>query len=121
MLNHITLQGRLVRDVELRSTQSGTPVASLTIACERDYQQKDKQADFVDIVAWNKTAEFISKYFVKGSDIIVSGRLQSRKWETKDGDKRTSWEVVADNVYFSGRKNDTNGFAEVDDDDDIPF
>ena len=103
MLNHITIMGRLVRDPELRSTQSGTSVASFTVACDRDFGGRDggdKQTDFIDCVAWRQTGEFVSKYFRKGSMIVVSGRLQSRKWQDREGNNRTNWEVNADNVYF---------------------
>ena len=101
MLNHIVLMGRLVRDPELRRTQAGIAVTSFRIAVDRDYQSRDggeKQADFIDIVAWRNTAEFVSKYFTKGRMAVVSGRLQMRDWTDKDGNKRTSAEVVADNV-----------------------
>ena len=110
MLNHIVLMGRLVRDPELRRTQSGIAVTSFRIAVDRDYQSKDgggdKQADFIDIVAWRSTAEFVSRYFAKGRMVVVSGRLQMRDWTDKDGNKRTSAEVVADNVYFGDSKRD---------------
>lgn len=111
MLNHITAMGRLTRDPELRYTQSNVPVASFTIACDRDYsgQGQEKQTDFIDIVAWRSTGEFVSKYFSKGRMIVVSGRLQSRKWTDKDGNKRTSWEIVADNCYFGDSKKDGEG------------
>ncbi|HIQ86289.1 MAG TPA: single-stranded DNA-binding protein [Candidatus Scatomorpha gallistercoris] len=101
MLNHIVLMGRLTRDPELRYTQSQIPVASMRIAVDRDFGRgEDRQTDFIDIVAWRQTAEFVSKYFHKGSMMVVSGRLQMRDWTDKDGNKRTSAEVVADNVYF---------------------
>ena len=101
MLNHIVLMGRLTRDPELRYTQSQIPVASMRIAVDRDFNRgEERQTDFIDIVAWRHTAEFVSKYFHKGSMIVVSGRLQMRDWTDKDGNKRTSAEVVADNVYF---------------------
>ena len=103
MLNHITIMGRLTRDPELRMTQSQTQVASFTLAVDRDFGGRDgaeRQADFIDCVAWRQTAEFVSKYFSKGRMAVVSGRLQSRKWETREGEKRTSWEVVVDNIYF---------------------
>ena len=103
MLNHITIMGRLTRDPELRMTQSQTQVASFTLAVDRDFGGRDgaeRQTDFIDCVAWRQTADFVSKYFTKGRMAVVSGRLQSRKWEDRDGNKRTSWEVVADNVYF---------------------
>ena len=102
MLNHIVLMGRLTRDPDLRYTQSQIPVASFRIAVDRDYGRagEEKQTDFIDIVAWRQTGEFVSKYFHKGSMIVVSGRLQLRDWQDKDGNRRTSAEVVADNVYF---------------------
>lgn len=107
MLNHIDLMGRLVRDPELRYTQSQLPVVSFRIAVDRDFGGRDggeKQADFIDIVAWRNTAEFVSKYFSKGSMAVISGRLQMRDWTDRDGNKRTSAEVVADNVYFGDSK-----------------
>lgn len=107
MLNHIVIQGRLVKDPELRYTQSNTPVASFTVAVDRDFGE-DKQTDFIDCTAWRKTGEFVSKHFQKGSMIVVSGRLQSRKWEDKDGNKRMSWEINAENVYFGGDKKAEN-------------
>ena len=103
MLNHITLMGRLTRDPELRYTQSQTPVASFTLAVDRDFGSRDggeKQTDFIDCVAWRQTAEFVSKYFTKGSMAVVSGRLQIRDWTDRDGGKRRSAEVVVDNMYF---------------------
>lgn len=103
MLNHITIMGRLTRDPELRHTQSQTPVASFTLAVDRDYSKQegsDKKTDFIDCVAWRGTAEFVSKHFVKGRMATVSGRLQIREWTDKDGNKRRSAEVTADNVYF---------------------
>ena len=109
MLNHITIMGRLTRDPELRRTNSGTPVASFTVAVDRDFSGKDgseKETDFIDCVAWRNTAEFVSKYFSKGRMIVVSGRLQLRDWTDKDGNKRRSAEVVADNCYFGDSKKD---------------
>ncbi len=101
MLNHIVLMGRLTRDVELRYTQSQIPVASFRIAVDRDFGRgDDRQTDFIDVVAWRQTGEFVNKYFHKGSMIVVSGRLQMREWNDREGNKRTSAEVVADNVYF---------------------
>ena len=103
MLNHITLMGRLTRDPELRYTQSQTPVASFTVAVDRDFGSRDggdKQTDFIDCVAWRQTAEFVSKYFTKGSMAVVSGRLQIRDWTDREGGKRRSAEVVVDNMYF---------------------
>lgn len=111
MLNHIVLMGRLTRDPELRRTQTGTAVASFTLAVERDYsaQGSDRQTDFIDIVAWRNTAEFVSKYFVKGQMAVVSGRLQIRDWTDREGGKRRSAEVVADSVYFGDSKRDRTG------------
>lgn len=150
MLNHIVLMGRLTRDPELRRTQSGTAVASFTLAVDRDFAPRDggeKQTDFIDIVAWRQTAEFVSKYFAKGRMAVVSGRLQLRDWTDRDGGKRRSAEVIADNVYFGDSKRDSapsgsdygqrsysepsggytapvtgSDFAELSDDDgDLPF
>ncbi len=105
MLNHIVIMGRLTREPELRYTPSQIPVASFTVACERDYAQNgQRETDFIDCVAWRGTGEFVHKNFQKGSKIIVSGRLQSRKWQDRDGNSRTSWEVNADNVYFGESK-----------------
>ena len=106
MLNEIILMGRLTRDPELRYTASNTPVASFTLAVDRDFAPKgeEKQTDFIDCVAWRQTGEFVSKYFQKGSMAVVSGRLQLRDWQDKDGNKRRSAEVVADNVYFGESK-----------------
>lgn len=106
MLNKIMLMGRLVRDPELRHTGSGTAVASFTLAVDRDYktQSGEKETDFIDIVAWRSTAEFVSKYFIKGRMAVVKGRLQIRDWTDKDGGRRRSAEVVADNVYFGDSK-----------------
>ena len=106
-MNHIVIMGRLTRDPELRHTQSGTPVVSFTLAVDRRYTPKDggdKQTDFIDVVAWQNLGEFVSKYFVKGQMAAVSGRLQIRDWTDKDGNKRRSAEVVADNVYFTESK-----------------
>lgn len=110
MLNHITIMGRLTRDPELRRTGSGVAVASFTVAVDRDYGGRDggeKETDFIDCVAWRHNGEFVSKYFHKGSMIVVSGRLQIRPWTDKDGNKRRSAEVIADNCYFGeGKKGD---------------
>ena len=116
MLNHITIMGRLTRDPELRRTGSGIAVASFTVAVDRDFGGRDggeKETDFIDCVAWRQTGEFVSKYFTKGSMIVVSGRLQIRAWNDKEGNKRRTAEVVADNVYFgeSKRSNDGNGYG----------
>ena len=108
MLNKIVLMGRLTRDPELRRTNGGTAVTSFTIAVDRDFkgQNGEKETDFIDCVAWRQTGEFVSKYFQKGSLIVVSGRLQIRNWTDKDGNKRKTAEIVADNVYFGGSKKD---------------
>ena len=105
MLNRIIVMGRLTRDPELRHTQSGTAVCSFSIACDRNYtKDEEKKTDFIDIVAWRGTAEFVSKYFAKGRMIVVDGSLQNRDWTDKDGNKRRSAEVIADNVYFGDSK-----------------
>ena len=108
MLNKIILMGRLTRDPELRRTGSGTAVTSFSLAVDRDFksQSGEKETDFIDVVAWRNTAEFVSKYFTKGRMAIVEGRLQIRDWTDKDGGKRRSAEVVADNVYFGDTKRD---------------
>ena len=105
-LNKIFLQGRLTRDPELRRTGSGTAVTSFSLACDRDFksQSGDKETDFIEVVAWKNTAEFVSKYFSKGRMAVVEGRLQIRDWTDKAGNKRTTAEVVADNVYFADSK-----------------
>ena len=103
MLNHIVVMGRLTRDPELRYTQSQTPVASFTVAVDRDFANRDngeRQTDFIDCVAWRQTAEFVNKYFQKGSMAVVSGRLQIRDWTDREGGKRRSAEIVVDNMYF---------------------
>lgn len=130
-LNKIILMGRLTREPELRTTQSGVSVTSFTIAVDRDF---DKTAtDFVDCVAWKNTAEFVSRFFTKGRMAVVSGRLQMRSWEDRDGKKRVSAEVVADNVYFGDSKREEGSsyspppkaavtdFSEIGPDDDLPF
>ena len=107
MLNHVTIMGRLTRDPELRRTGSGIAVASFTVAVDRDFGGRDggeKETDFIDCVAWRQTGEFVSKYFTKGRMIVVSGRLQIRSWNDKDGNKRRTAEVVADNCYFGESK-----------------
>jgi len=110
MLNHIVLMGRLTRDPELRRTGSGIPVTTFTLAVDRDFggnrETGERETDFIDIVTWRSTAEFVSKYFAKGRMAVVSGRLQIRNWNDKDGNKRRSAEVVADNVYFGDSKRD---------------
>ena len=132
MLNHITIMGRLTRDPELRRTGSGLAVASFCVAVERDYPSKEtgeKETDFIDCVAWRQTGEFVSKYFQKGSMAVVSGRLQIRKWTDKDGNKRNTAEVVAENVYFGESKRTdspaqsapVSEFTTLDDDFELPF
>lgn len=151
MLNRIILMGRLTRDPELRRTGSGTAVTSFSLAVDRDFksQSGEKETDFIDVVAWRSTAEFVAKYFTKGRMAIVEGRLQIRPWTDKDGNNRRSAEVVADNIYFGDSKRDSagdmggysapaytapaggysapvgggsSGFAEIDEEDgDLPF
>ena len=106
MLNKIILMGRLTRDPELRRTQSGTAVTSFSLAVDRDFKSQggDKETDFIDIGAWRNTAEFVSKYFTKGRMAVVEGRLQIRDWTDRDGGKRRSAEVIAENVYFGDSK-----------------
>lgn len=136
MLNKVFLQGRLVADPELRHTQQGTPVASFRLAVDRGYKSKDPNAqntDFINVVAWRNTAEFVSRYFTKGRMMLVEGRLQVRSYTDKDGNRRTAVEVVADNAHFcdsrkdessadSGLSQESAGFNELaDDDGDLPF
>ncbi len=109
MLNHITIMGRLTRDPELRRTGSGVAVTSFSLAVDRDFSPKDggeRETDFIDCVAWRQTGEFVSKYFTKGRMAVVSGRLQIRNWTDKDGNKRRTAEVIADNVYFGDSRRD---------------
>lgn len=130
-LNKVIIMGRLVKDVELRMTQTGTPVASATLACDRDFKDKsgEKQTDFIDVVVWRQTAEFFAKNFSKGRMAIVEGRLQFREWTDKEGNKRRNAEVLADSVYFGDSKPATGSapavgeeFAELSGDDgDLPF
>lgn len=110
MLNRIEIMGNLVADPELKTTSSGINVCSFRIACERDYVSSvgQREADFVDCVAWREKAEFISKYFSKGMPILVSGRLQMCKWEDRDGNKRTAAEIQAESLYFAGGENRKN-------------
>lgn len=139
MLNHITIMGRMTRDPELRRTDSGVAVASFTLAVDRDFGKEEKETDFIECVAWRQTGEFVSKYFAKGRMAVVSGRLQIRSWTDKEGNKRKTAEVVADNVYFGDSKSESNSgytgfvpndkvpeptkdFAPLDDDDaQLPF
>ena len=129
--------GRLTRDPEIRYTQNNTPVASYSIAVDRNYSKdQDRQTDFIDIVSWNKAAEFVSKWFKKGSLIVGAGRLQVRKWQDKDGNNRISYEVISEEVSFGGSKNDSDSSvsnanvttdavdveaADDDDDGEMPF
>lgn len=107
MLNNCVFMGRITKDIELRRTSAGVAVASFTIACDRDFNPNgQKETDFFDIVAWRGTAEFIERNFAKGKMIVVSGRLQNRKWEDKNGNKRVSAEIVAQDVYFADSKKD---------------
>lgn len=119
MLNKIFLMGRLTRDPETRKTQSGVSVCSFSLAVDRDYKKDgEKETDFIDVVAWRSTADFVSKYFTKGRMAVVEGHLQIRDWVDKEGNKRRSAEVIADNVYFGdSRPKDGNGGA---DDGDVP-
>lgn len=128
MLNTIAIMGRLTADPILRRTQSGVAVATFTLACERDFapQGADKETDFIDVCAWRYTAEFVEKYFSKGQMAVVTGRLQIRNWEDKEGNKRRSAEILADHVYFGEAKRDKTtqgepqydpqgGFSEIED------
>ena len=139
MLNNVILMGRLTADPELKQTPNGVAVLSFSLAVDRDYtqQRQERQADFINIVAWRNTAEFINKYFVKGQMIALKGSIQTRNYEDKNGNKRTAFEVVADKVYFCGSKEESNnkklnsnnsgfddfdGFEEIGTpDDDLPF
>ena len=138
MLNRSIVMGRLTRDPELRRTQSGTAVTSFTVACDRDFKDRnsgEKATDFIDVVAWRQTAEFACNYFAKGRMAIVEGRLQIRDWKDKDGNNRRSAEIIADNIYFGDSKKDneprcdaprydvaTPEYAEVDDEaGELPF
>ena len=112
MLNRIILMGRLTRDPELRHTQGGVAVASFSLAVDRDFKDKnsgERATDFIDVVAWRQTGEFVSRYFAKGRMAVVEGRLQIRDWTDKEGNKRRTAEVVADNVYFGDSKRDGDG------------
>lgn len=112
-LNHICLQGRICNEIELRRTNTGVPVASFTLAVDRDYSKDgaERETDFIEVVAWKNTAEFVNKYFGKGRMAVVSGRLQIRNWTDKEGNKRKTAEVVADNVYFGDSKKDADNQA----------
>lgn len=126
MLNKIIVMGRLTHDPELRRTGSGTPVCSFSIACDRDFksQSGEKETDFFDVVAWRTTGEFVSKYFTKGRMVVVEGRLQIREWQDKEGNKRRSAEINADNVYFGDSRpaqaEGASGYGEADAFKDFP-
>ena len=112
MLNRIILAGRLTKDPELRHTETGTSVASFTLAVDRDMKNKatgERATDWIDVVAWSHTAEFVSRYFTKGRMAVVEGRLQIRDWTDKEGNKRRTAEVVADNIYFGDSKRENEG------------
>lgn len=112
MLNRIVIMGRMARDPELRHTQTGAPVANFILAVDRDFKDKntgERQTDWIDVVAWRSTGEFVSKYFTKGRMAVVEGRLQIREWTDKEGNRRTTAEVVADSVYFGDSKRDGDG------------
>ena len=134
MLNHIVIMGRLCKDPELKRTSSGTAVTSITLACERDFKTNgEKEADFIDVVAWKNTAEFVCSYFTKGRMAVVDGRLQVRTWKDRDGNNRKAVEVIADHVYFGDSKQNQDqnrdnlsrrmdGYAEISEEDgDLPF
>lgn len=134
MLNTISIMGRLTRDPELRYTSAGTPIASFTLAVDRDYSGADgeKKTDFIDCVAFKGTAEFVSKHFAKGTMAVVNGRLQFRDWQDRDGNNRRNAEILVENIYFGERKQQgavdvaagdyTEGFEELDEDDgELPF
>lgn len=132
MLNRIIIQGRLTKDPELRRTQSGTAVASATVAVDRDFKNQDgsRETDFISVVAWKGTGELLAKYFTKGRMIVVEGRLQLRDWTDNDGNKRRTAEIVASSVYFGDSKpqdaapaqnEPQGGFTEAEDDGELPF
>lgn len=128
MLNHITIMGRLTRDPEFRSTASGASVTNFCVAVDRDFNHGgEKQTDFIECVAWKHTAEFVSKYFRKGTLAVVNGRLNSRKWTDRDGNNRINWEVVVDNIYFGETKRSEAEYAPAefeerdDSDGELPF
>lgn len=132
MLNTITIHGRLTQDVELKQTQSGVSVCNFTVAVDRSYSKgEDKITDFFTVVCWRGLADMVSKYFGKGKEILVSGEMQSRKWQDNDGNNRVSWEIQANTVDFCGSKGNNTPATEnatqgefkpvVDTDDDLPF
>lgn len=138
MLNNVSICGRICNDLEIRTTPNGAEVLTFVIACDRDFKDKDgeRQTDFVDIVTFNHTASFVSRYFAKGRVAIVNGRLQTRNWEDKDGHKRKNVEVIADSVYFGDSRNNADNnnaapasnfapnmdeFEEIEDNNGLPF
>lgn len=137
MLNKAILMGRLTADPELKTTPQGTAVTSFTLAVERNYSKDEKQTDFINIVAWRNTAEFICKYFTKGQLVAVEGNIQTRKYTDKDGNKRIAFEILAEQVYFAEKKTridentnlneaqeitvNSQGFEEIEDDAELPF
>lgn len=134
MLNHIVIMGRLTRDPELKTTNSGISVVSFSLAVDRDFADKEsgeRGVDFIDVTAWRHTAEFVSRYFTKGRMAVISGRLQTRNWTDKEGGKRKAVEIVADNVYFGdSKRNDSettspaapSDFAPIEGEDEgLPF
>jgi len=138
-LNKIIVMGRIVNDIELKKTQSGVEVCSFKVACDRDFKSADgkKECDFIPVVAWRNTAVFVSRFMSRGRMIVVDGKLQSRQWTDKNNNKRTEWEIQAENVYFADSKQNPNGggqsngvaaqetanneFAEIDEMPDLPF
>lgn len=140
-LNKIIVMGRIVNDIELKKTQSGVEVCSFKVACDRDFKSADgkKECDFIPVVAWRNTASFLAKYFGKGRMVVVDGKLQSRQWTDKNNNRRTEWEIQAENVYFADSKQSNGGgqnnvvaaqetanneFAEIEDDfseENLPF
>ena len=137
-LNKIIVMGRIVNDIYLKKTQSGVEVCSFKVACERDFKTADgkKECDFIPVVAWRNTALFLAKYFGRGRMVVVDGKLQSRQWTDKNNNKRTEWEIQAENVYFADSKQSNSGsqsngvaaqetanneFTEIEDEGDLPF
>ena len=136
MLNHITIHGRLTQTPDLKTTQSGVSVCNFTVAVDRSYKNgEEKQTDFFTVVCWRGLADMVAKYCTKGKEILVSGEMQSRKWQDNEGNNRIAWEIVANGVDFCGSKPDNGGnsaptfssnnnapnFEEIKDDDDLPF
>lgn len=124
-LNVVVLMGRMVADPELKRTQSGVSVSSFRVAVDRSFSKEERKADFIDVVAWKGTAEFVCKYFHKGSMIALAGSLQTRSYEDKNGNKRTAYEVVANEVHFAGsqakKESSADNFEVVDETEDLPF